>query len=71
MKPGDLVQNHPMSFSKKLFSAPIDERRVGDRGYRGTLRGVGLVLEIRGSDVRILSGETEGWCYVGNLELVE
>jgi len=70
VKPGDLVQNHPMSFSK-LFSAPIHERRAGDRGYRGTLRGVGLVLEIRGSDARILSGETEGWCYVGNLELVE
>ena len=70
MKPGDIVTNTPGG-SSKLFSSPLGSVPPGTRKYHGLLTGIGLVLDLRGSDVKVISGDNVGWCYVGNVRVVE
>ena len=72
MKPGDLVTNNSPGSSAKLFSLPIWEADVtGQRRYLGHLSGIGVVIDVQGSDVKLVCGENIGWCYVGNVRVVE
>jgi hypothetical protein len=70
MKPGDLVKvTH--GTSAKLFSSPLGSVPPGTRSYRGFVAGIGVVLDIHDSDVKVICGETIGWCYIGNLVELE
>ena len=69
MKPGDLVVNNPGG-SSKLFSEYLDSNRSGQRKYLGIFTGIGLVLQVHGSDALITSNGITGWCYLGNIEVV-
>ena len=71
--PGTLVTNLGTNSRSKLFSSPIT---VGNNGYvsrftTGYLSGVGMVLEQHGSDVKITCDGNVGWCFAGNLRVVE
>ena len=71
--PGTLVTNLGTHSRSKLFSSPIT---VGNNGYvsrftTGYLSGVGMVLEQHGSDVKIICDSHTGWCFAGNLRVVE
>lgn len=66
---GDLVTNNPGG-SSKLFSSPLGLVPPGTRRYLGLLTGIGMVLELRGGDVKLVCGENIGWCYVGNVRVV-
>jgi len=73
MKPGDLITNNP-GCSSKLFSSPlsnIDWDSLEPRKHTGNLIGIGVILELQGSDVKLVCGENIGWCYVGNVRVVE
>jgi hypothetical protein len=41
------------------------------RKCTGNLTGIGVILDLHGSDVKVISGENIGWCYVGNVKVVE
>ena len=71
VKPGDLVANNTPGSSSKLFSSPLGLVPPGTRKYHGLLTGIGLVVDVYRSDVKVISGENIGWCYVGNLKVVE
>jgi len=71
MKPGDLVTNDSPGSSSKLFSSPLRSVPPETRKYHGLLTGIGLVLDLRGSDVKLICGDIVGWCYVGNVRVVE
>ena len=70
MKPGDLVCNLGSLSRSKLFSTPLSH---GDspRYTTGLLTGIGLVLEYKGSDARIMCNGITGWCFAGNLKVIE
>ena len=70
MKPGDLITNNPGG-SSKMFSIPLGLVPPGTRRYIGLLNGIGIVLDLQGSDVKLVCGENIGWCYVGNVRVVE
>ena len=67
--PGTLVTNLGTNSRSKLFSSPLTA--MGDHIYIGSLSGVGMVLEQHGSDVRIICNGITGWCFAGNLRVVE
>jgi hypothetical protein len=71
MKPGDIVTvSH--GTSAKLFSSPLGKMDYPEqRKCTGNLTGIGVVLHSRGSDVKVISGENIGWCFVGNVKVVE
>jgi hypothetical protein len=71
MKPGDIVTNNSPGSSSKLFSSPLGSVPPGTRKYHGLLTGIGLVLDVYRSDVKVISGENIGWCFVGNVKVVE
>jgi hypothetical protein len=71
VKPGDLVTNNSQGSSSQLFSSPLGSVPPGTRKYHGILTGIGLVLDVHRSDVKVISGENIGWCYVGNVKVVE
>jgi hypothetical protein len=71
MKPGDIVTNNSPGSSSKLFSSPLGSVPPGTRKYHGLLTGIGLVVDLHGSDVKVVSGENIGWCYIGNVRVVE
>lgn len=68
MKPGDLVSNLGPNSRSKLFSSPLTNH--APRFTTGLLTGIGIVLEHRGSDVRITCNGITGWCYAGNLRIL-
>ena len=66
MKPGDMVGNLGGNSRSKLFSTPLSS--FEPRRTVGLLIGVGVVLDLQGSDVRILNSEgVAGWTFAGNL----
>ena len=67
--PGTLVTNLGTNSRSKLFSSPLTA--MGNHIYIGSLSGVGMVLEQHGSDVRITCDGNVGWCFAGNLRVVE
>ena len=74
MRVGDIVTNNTKGSHSKLFSSPIsniDWDSLEPRKHTGNLTGIGVVLDLHGSDVKVISGENIGWCYVGNLKVVE
>ena len=72
MKPGDLVQNLGSNSRSKLFSSPLtDENNHSPRFTTGLLTGIGVVLELRGSDVRIMCDGITGWSFAGNLRVIQ
>jgi hypothetical protein len=71
MRPGDIVTNNSPGSSSKLFSSPLGLVTPGARKYHGLLTGIGLVVDVYRSDVKVISGENIGWCYVGNVKVVE
>ena len=71
MKPGDLVTNNSPVSSAKLFSLPIGEADVtGQRRYLGHLSGIGVVIDVHRSDVKLMCGDVVGWSYVGNFRVI-
>lgn len=71
MKPGDLVTNDSPGSSAKLFSSPLGSVTHGTRKFLGFLTGIGVVLDVHRSDVKVISGENIGWCFAGNVKVVE
>jgi len=72
LKPGDIVTNNTKGSYSKLFSSPLEEMdHPVQRKHTGNLTGIGVVLDLHGSDVRVISGENIGWCYMGNVKVVE
>jgi hypothetical protein len=71
MKPGDIVTNDSLGSSAKLFSSPLGSVTPGTRKFLGFLTGIGVVLDLHGSDVKVISGDVVGWSYVGNVKVVE
>lgn len=67
MKPGSLVINLSSSTFAKVFSSPLGMKR----DHVGILTGVGLVIERRGADVKVVSPGGTGWLYAGNVMVVE
>ena len=66
MKPGDMVGNLDGKSRSKLFSTPLSSYET--RRTVGLLTGIGIVLDLHGSDVRILNHEgVAGWTFAGNL----
>ena len=71
MKPGDLVANNSPGSSAKLFSLPIEEAAYpGQRRYLGHLSGIGVVIDVHRSDVKLMCGGVVGWSYVGNFKVI-
>jgi hypothetical protein len=69
--PGALVTNLGSNSRSKMFSSPLtDENNHSPRFTTGLLTGVGVVLEVHGSDVRIICGENIGWVFGGNLQVI-
>ena len=71
MKPGDIVTNNTKGSYSKLFSSPIGSLDPVQRKHTGNLTGIGVILDLQGSDVKLVCGENIGWCYVGNVRVVE
>ena len=74
MKPGDIVTNNTKGSYSKLFSLPlgnVDWDSPEPRKHTGNLIGIGVILDLQGSDVKLVCGENIGWCYVGNVRVVE
>jgi hypothetical protein len=72
MKPGDIVTNNTKGSYSKLFSSPLGKMDYQEqRKHTGNLTGIGVILDLHGSDVKVISGENIGWCYVGNVKVVE
>ena len=69
MKPGELATPIPGTYSK-LFSEYLDSHRAGQRKYLGIFTGIGLVLQVHGSDALITSDGITGWIYLGNIEVL-
>jgi hypothetical protein len=67
--PGTLVKNLGPNSRAKLFFSP--HGTVGYRREVGLLTGTGIILDHHGSDVRIFSNGITGWCYEGNIKVVE
>ena len=71
MKPGDLVMNSSPGSSAKLFSFPMGEAGYpGQRRHLGYLSGIGVVLDVHRSDVKVMCGDVVGWSYVGNFRVI-
>ncbi len=68
MKPGSLVINLSSSTFAKVFSSPLGNMK---RDHVGILTGVGLVIGVRGADVKVVSPGGTGWLYAGNVMVVE
>jgi hypothetical protein len=72
MKPGDLVVNDDLTGGySKIFSECMARYNAGSRTYLGNLTGIGLVLRTHASDALITTNGITGWCYVGNLKVVQ
>ena len=72
MKPGDIVTNDSPGSSSMLFSSPLGKIVYQEqRKHTGNLTGIGVILDLHGSDVKVISGENIGWCFVGNVKVVE
>lgn len=69
MRVGDIVTNNTKGSYSKLFSTPLTS--FGKRKHTGNLIGIGVILDLQGSDVKLVCGENIGWCYVGNVRVVE
>ena len=67
---GSLVVNDSFWTFAQLFSTSLKESPHGQRKYLGILSNVGIVIDTCGSDVKVVCGETVGWCYVGNVRVV-
>ena len=67
--PGTLVKNLGPNSRAKLFSSPLTP--LGYRGEVGLLTGTGVILDHQDSDVKIFSNGIVGWCYEGNIKVVE
>ena len=65
---GTLVTNNGIHSIPKLFSFPLSLFSFQD--VVGVLDGIGVVLEHRNSDVRIMCAGVVGWCYEGNIKLI-
>ena len=71
MKPGDLVTNNSSGSSAKLFSVPLGEAAYpGQRRHLGYLSGIGVVIGVHRSDVKLMCGDVVGWSYVGNFKVI-
>ena len=68
MRVGDIVTNNTKGIYSKLFSTPLTP--FGKRKHTGNLIGIGVILDLQGSDVKLVCGENIGWCYVGNVRVV-
>lgn len=66
---GTLVKNLGPALQAKLFSSSLIP--LGPRVEVGLLTGIGVVLEHSGTDVRIFCNGITGWCWCGNLVVVE
>lgn len=67
--PGTLVKNLGPNSRAKLFSSPLTP--LGYRGEVGLLTGTGVILDHKDSDVKLFSNGITGWCYEGNIKVVE
>jgi len=71
MKPGDLVVNGSPGSSAMLFSLPMGKvDYLGQRRHLGYLSGIGVVIDVHRSDVKLMCGDVVGWCYVGNVKVI-
>ena len=71
MKPGDLVANNSPGSSAKLFSVPLGEADYPEqRRHLGYLSGIGVVIDVHRSDVKLMCGDVVGWSYVGNFKVI-
>lgn len=70
MKPGDLVVRRDTISTPKLFVEPYAKWKSVFREEAGLFRGIGVVVEVLETDVRILSPGCVGWCYYGNVSVV-
>ena len=72
MKPGDIVTNNTKGSYSMLFSSPPGEVDYQEPWkHTGNLIGIGVVLDLQGASVKLVCGENIGWCYVGNVRVVE
>jgi len=70
VKPGDLVMRTDPLSPAKLFVEPYAKWKSVIREESGVIGGIGVVLEILETDVRILTPTCSGWCYVGNVKVI-
>ena len=67
--PGTLVKNLGPNSRAKLFFSP--HGTVGYRREVGLLTEIGVILDHQDSDVKLFSNGITGWCYEGNIKVVE
>ena len=71
MRVGDIITNNTKGSYSILFSSPpweVDYQEPWK--HTGNLTGIGVILDLQGSDVKLVCGENIGWCYVGNVRVV-
>jgi hypothetical protein len=70
VKPGDLVVRRDTTSIPKLFIEPYAKWKSVFRKEAGLFSGIGVVVEVLETDVKILSPSGVGWCYYGNVSVV-